>query len=64
MEKKPVTDVNKFKRILCATILDTQVLLDPNWTWYVDEVGSHKYEVNGYHPVASRILVIKENLIV
>lgn len=57
-----VTDPNKFMKILIKCGVGIEELT--NYKWYITQVGLAKYECNGYHPVASRILIIKDNIVI
>lgn len=57
-----MTKENKFMKTLisCGVTLDQLA----NYEWYIEELESHKYHCIGYHPVASRIDIIKENVVI
>lgn len=55
-------DNNKFMKILIACGVTYEQIKD--FTWYIEEIEPHKYHCNGYHPVARRISIIKENIVV
>lgn len=53
---------DKFMKILIACGIQYEQLRD--WTWDIIELAPHKYHCIGCHPVAKRIDVIKENIVV
>lgn len=62
LDGKPI-DNNKFMKILIACGVTQEQMKD--YTWFVTEMDKkHKYECAGFHPVAKRINIIKENIIV
>ena len=60
-EVKPLSN-NKFMKILIACGVTVEQLTD--FEWFVDELEPHKYHCIGYHPIASRIDIIKSNIVI
>ena len=48
------------------TLISCGVTLDQlaNYEWFIEELEPHKYHCTGYHPVAARIDIIKENVVI
>ena len=57
-----MTKENKFMKILIACGVTFELLRD--YEWDVIELDVHKYHCIGVHPVAARIDIIKENIII
>jgi hypothetical protein len=57
-----MTKENKFLKILIACGVTFELLRD--FEWYIEELGPHKYHCIGYHPVAKRHDIIKDNIFV
>lgn len=53
---------DKFMKILIACEITYEQLRD--WSWEIEEIKPHKYHCIGCHPIAARIDVIKENIVV
>ena len=53
---------NKFVKILIACGVPYELLRD--YDWEIIELSLHKYHCIGCHPVAKRIDIIKDNIIV
>ena len=49
-------------KILIACGVTYEQLKDREW--FVVELSPHRYHVTGYHPVAMRIDIVKENIVV
>lgn len=58
----PVTDPNKFMKILIACGVDLERLKD--YEWSIQELRRHEYQCTGVHPVAARIDLFKRNVII
>ncbi len=61
LEKKFITNCNEFMKILIACGVSYNLL--DNYDWTIEELSTHKYHCIGVHPVAKRIDIIKENII-
>ena len=57
-----MTKENKFVKILIACGVTFDLLRD--YEWDVIELEPHKYQCVGVHPVAKRIDIIKENIVI
>jgi hypothetical protein len=59
---KEILDGNKFMKILikCGVSMDDI----KNREWFITELEPHKYHCIGYHPVAMRIDIIKDKIVV
>lgn len=57
-----MTKENKFMKVLIACGVTFELLKD--YEWDVVELESHKYHCIGVHPVAKRIDIIKDNVVV
>jgi hypothetical protein len=57
-----MTKENKFMKTLisCGVTLDQLA----NYEWDIEVLGPHKYHCIGVHPVAARIDIIKENVVI
>jgi hypothetical protein len=57
-----MTQENKFMKILieCGVTYD----LLKNYDWTITEIERHKYHCIGTHPVAKRIDIIKEHVVI
>jgi hypothetical protein len=53
---------NRFMKILIACGVTYEQLM--NYIWEVNEIEPHKYHCIGSHPVAKRIDIIKNNIII
>lgn len=53
---------NQFMKILIACGVSYELLRD--YEWDITELKPHKYHCIGVHPVAKRIDIIKENIII
>lgn len=59
---KEITDGNLFMKILIACGCSIDQL--NHYQWYIKEIHRHEYHCTGYHPVASRIDIIKANIVI
>jgi 5,10-methenyltetrahydromethanopterin hydrogenase len=59
---KEITDGNLFMKILIACGCSIDQLT--HYQWFIKEIHRHEYHCTGYHPVASRIDIIKANIVV
>ena len=57
-----MTKENKFMKVLIACGVTFELLRD--YEWDVVELEQHKYHCIGVHPVAKRIDIIKEKVVV
>jgi len=57
-----MTKENKFMKILIACGVSLELLKD--FEWSVEEILPHKYHYIGVHPVAKRIDIIKDNIVI
>ena len=57
-----MTKENKFMKILIACGVTFNLLKD--YEWDITELEPHKYHCVSVHPVARRIDIIKENIVV
>ena len=57
-----MTKENKFMKILIACGVTLEQLKD--FEWYVEELEPHKYHCIGFHPIARRIGIIKDNIFI
>lgn len=57
-----MTKENKFMKILIACGVTFELLRD--YEWDVVELAPNKYHCIGVHPVAKRIGIIKENIVI
>lgn len=61
LEKDPIPP-NKFMKILIACGVEYKELKE--YTWEIIEIEPHRYHCIGNHPVAKRIDIIKENIVI
>jgi hypothetical protein len=57
-----MTKENKFMKILIACGVTIEQLKD--YEWSIEEIEPHKYNCIGIHPVARRIDIIKEKIVI
>jgi hypothetical protein len=57
-----MTKENKFMKVLIACGVTFELLRD--YEWFVIELEPHTYHCVGVHPVAKRIDIIKEKVII
>lgn len=57
-----MTKENKFVKTLISCGVIYELLRD--FEWEVIELAPHKYHCIGVHPVAARIDIIKENIVI
>lgn len=57
-----ISDPNKFMKILIKCGISTEQLKDR--TWFVNQIGPTEYHCTGYHPVALRMDVIKNKIVI
>ena len=57
-----MTKENKFMKTLIACGVTYELLTD--FEWNIEELEPHKYHCIGVHPVASRIDIIKSNIVI
>lgn len=55
-------DPNKFMKILIACGVTYEQMRDYNWE--VTQLELHKYRCDGVHPVAARISIKKDNVVI
>jgi len=57
-----MTKENKFMKILIACGVTFDLL--KNYEWDIIELAAYKYHCIGTHPVAKRVDIIKENIVI
>jgi len=57
-----MTTENNFVKILIACGVTLELLKD--YEWYIQALAPHKYHCTGFHPVAARIDIIKDNIVI
>lgn len=57
-----MTKENKFMKTLIVCGVSFELLRD--YEWSIDQIGNHKYHCIGVHPVAKRIDIIKDGIVI